>query len=81
MTRRGRVRTATSEEGLVVKLSFIYSTVGYIFNFFSLLILQSIVWCTCSCSSISLCVNKNGYNSLLSISAICDVKPWRLLLP
>ena len=27
-----------------------------------------------------MCVNKNGYSFIGSMSAMCDVKPWRVLL-
>lgn len=86
VARRGRVMTATSEEMLVLKLPhylqhcrlhiiFIVFCV-YIRVYYALYIFF-LVWCM----EVTLCVNKSCYNFLGSVSAMCGVKPWRLLFP
>lgn len=88
VARRGRVRTATSEELLVVKLQLYlqHCRLHIMYCFLFVCLYYSILCCihflfTLMYGSYFMCVNDNGYNFLGSMSAMCDVKPWRLLLP
>ena len=65
----------------IVKISQEPNTMNTIYESLGTRERDKLITVTLMYGSYFMCVNKNGYNFLGSMSAMCNVKPWRVLLP